>query len=184
LRLSFFTSPPSQVKDLVTDFVSREELEFAKEPEPPSQIKIAQKYGGEESRFRCYLSTYPLIGLDIMGADLLHARCLLATLRLQLTVVRAPYRNHLRHTFESQSPFYNSLSTVEKDQLWKDLDHRPPQWDHMFVNMVLGMDFEPNELLECEAPLSIPEINSVLIKLRFGFQIPEGWTPSSNVKTN
>jgi len=181
LRLSFFTSSPSQVEDLVTDFVSREELEFPKEPkaEPPSQIKIAQKYGGEESRFRCYLSTYPLIGLDLMGADLLNARCLFTTLRWQLTVVRAPYIDHLRHTFESQSPLYNSLSTVEQAQFWKDLDHRPPQqtyWAHMLVNMVLGMDWE----LYDQRPLSIAEINSDLIKGNFGFQIPGDWTTSSD----
>jgi hypothetical protein len=84
------------------------------------------------------------------------------------------YKPHFLRTFEQQSDFYNSLSAADKDQFWNDLINWPPQseeWAHMFVNMVLGCD------LDSQRPLTITEINANLQRLRFGFQIRQGWLP-------
>ena len=164
-------------------FASEHKLRNIREPVIPHPIKISEKYGGEELRFRRFLSTYAQIGLDIMKADLLNARCLFATFRWQVMRARRPYRPHFLRAFQSQSPFFNSLSVDEIDQFWRDLSHwpNPPQvdWAHMFVNMVLGCDWNTPEswkrFLNPEPALSISEINKLVVKQ--GFQIPLNWCP-------
>jgi len=183
VRLSYFTSSPDQVKGVVDRFVANHGLKSIQNPETPHLAEISKDYGGEELRFRRFLSTYTLIGLDIMEADLLNARCLLATFRWQVMRARRPYKPHFLRTIENQSSFYNSLSVHEKEQFWSDLAHwpNPPQvdWAHFFVNMVLGCDWISQRVwqtfLSRQEPIPIPEINKLIIEQ--GFQIPQGWHP-------
>lgn len=123
VRLFYFTASPDQAKELVDHFASEHRLMNIREPVTPHPIKISEKYGGEELRFRRFLSTYAQIGLDIIKADLLNARCLFATFRWQVMRARRKYRPHFLRTFQSQSPFFNSLSVDEIDQFWRDLSH-------------------------------------------------------------
>lgn len=182
VRLSYFTPSPELPQIAVEDFAEESAIEF-EVAERPHAVRISRKYGNEEMRFRRFLSTYSPIGLEIMEADLLHSRRLFATFRWQVMRARQPYRPHFSRAFEGQSPFYNSLSVQEQDQFWRDLEHwpNPPQvdWAHLFVNMVLGCDWNSPQVwrtfLSPEPPLPIPEINSIVEEL--GFSIPDGWEP-------
>jgi len=184
VRLSYFTSSPDQTKAVVNRFVAEHGLENTQNPEAAHPDKVSAQYGGEELRFRRFLSTYTLIGLEIMKADLLNARCLFATFRWQVMRSRSPYKPHFLSTFETQSPTYNSLSPEEKDQFWLDLAHwpNPPQvdWAHFFVNMVLGCDWIPPQtwetFLKPQPALDIKKINELVRDQ--GFQIPDGWHPT------
>ncbi len=184
VRLSYFTDSPKLVKEIVKNFVIKFGLKFACNSKIPHKAKVSEQYGGEELRFRKYLSTYTQIGLDIMKADILNAQCLLATFRFQVMRARKPYKSHFIKTFESQSTFYNALSEDEKEEFWKDLSNwpNPPQvdWAHMFVNMVLGCDWNSQEawhtFLTPQPPLPISEINRHVAQI--GFQIPGDWSPS------
>jgi len=140
VRLSYFIAPKKDVTNFVEDFIKQNGLKHAKSSDTPMQIMISEKYGGEELRFRRFLSTYAPIGLDIMVADLSHARRLFEEFRSQ---DRLP-RPHFEKTFEKKSSYYRALSDEEKEQFWEDMFYRPnpPQvdWAHMLVNMVLGGD--------------------------------------------
>lgn len=183
VRLSYFTSSPDQTRKVVEQFVARHGLKNIQDPEAPHHTRISEGYGGEELRFRRFLSTYTLIGLDIMKADLLNARCLFVTFRWQVMRARKPYKPHFLRTFENQSPFYISLSPRKRDQFWRDLGDwpNPPQvdWAHLFVNMVLGCDWVGAEVwrtfLSPGRALSMPEINELIREQ--GFQIPGNWRP-------
>lgn len=184
VRLSYFTTSIAQITKVVNNFVEEHNLKHTQIPESLDKIKISAGYGDEELRFRRFLSTYTLIGLDIIKADLLNARCLFATFRWQIMIARKPYKPHFINTFENDSPFYNSLSNTEKDQFWNDLAYRPtnPQetnWAHMFVNMILGGDWSL-QLLWPNFPFPQPplpiQITNKLVK-EMGFQIPDTWHP-------
>lgn len=181
VRLSYFIKPGNDVTRTVNNFASTNNFEHVKTPESVKPIKISREYGGEELRFRRFLSTYALIGLEIMAADLLHALRLFATFRFQVTLPRLPYRQHFEDTFSKQSPYYQSLPDDQKEQFWKDMSHWPdPQqvdWAHMFVNMVLGCDWSPICFLQRGKALSIPEINGILTRSDLGFEVPESWKP-------
>ncbi len=183
VRLSYFTSTPDRAKEVVNRFGGEHEIEYLKTPSPPVQTRISDTYGGEELRFRKYLSSYSLVGLDIMEADLLYARCLFATFRWQIMISRKPYKPHFLWTFENHSPFYMSLTPRERDQFWLDLVYWPnlPQvdWVHLFVNMVLGCDWISPKgwrfSLTPHEPLPITKINDLVQE--FGFQISQDWQP-------
>jgi hypothetical protein len=183
VRLSYFTPLPDQPRQAMERFAAKRRLERAEVPEPPHEKEISQNYGGEEIRFRKYLSTCTLVGLDIMEADLLHARRLFATFRWQVMRARRPYRPHFLSTFQQQSAFYRSLRPYEQDQFWRDLEHwpNPPQvdWAHLFVNMVLGCDWNHpstwRSFLTPQSPMPIHEINRIVSGQ--GFQIPDNWRP-------
>ncbi len=179
VRLSCFTSFPDQTREVVDSFVAEHGLKNIQDPEIPHCRKISEGYGGEELRFRRFLSTYTLIGLDIMNEDLLNARCLFATFRWQVMRSRKPYKPHFLRTFENQSSFYHSLSQSDKEQFWLDLAYWPNKkqvdWAHFFVNMVLGCDWRIKNFLCLQSHLSIPKINEIIWEQ--GFQIPENWRP-------
>lgn len=183
VRLSYFTTYSDQTIEVVNHFVAKHKLINIQNPEIPHQEKISESYGGEELRFRRFLLTYTLIGLDIMQADLLNARCLFATFRWQVMRARKPYKPHFERTFEKHSTCYNSLLSAEKDLFWRDLDHwpNPPKvdWAHFFVNMVLGCDWNEKEtwkiFLSPREPLSIQEINRLIREQ--DFKIPQNWSP-------
>jgi hypothetical protein len=182
VRLSYFAPSADLPRTAIGNFASQCQLEV-EILESPHYVRIARKYGGEELRFRRFLSTYTPVGLEIMEADLLHARCLFATFRWQVMRARESYRPHFLRTFESQSAFYNSLAREEQDQFWRDLAHwpNPPQvdWAHMFVNMVLACDWiRPQDwrgFQRAQPPLPIPKINKKVAPL--DFQIPDEWRP-------
>ena len=182
VRLSYFTASPNLTQMTVERFAKEFRLEFEVAELPHHHI-ISRKYGNEEIRFRRFLSIYTQIGLEIMEKDLLHARCLFATFRWQIMRARKSYRPHFLRTFESQSAFYNSLGIEQQDQFWCDLAYwpNPPQvdWAHLFVNMVLGCDWNGRKawlsFLSPQPPLSIPKINEIVAEL--GFQVPNGWQP-------
>lgn len=185
VRVSYFTTEPKPLKILVRDFVAKSGLKFLQNYVPPKTEQVSVVYGGEELRFRRFLSTYTLIGLDIMEVDLLNAQRLFMTFRFQVMRAREPYRPHFLRTFENQSNFYNALSEKEKEQFWNDLSHwpNPPQvdWAHLFVNMVLGTDWISPEawrtFLTRRPPMSLDQINDILVGIGLGFQIPEDWHP-------
>ncbi len=182
VRLSYFIEPGNHVTKVVDDFISKNGFEHAVAPEPVKPVRISQQYGGEELRFRRFLSTYALIGLDIMTTGLLYALRLFTTFRFQVMLPGLPYRPHFEGTFSKQSAYYQSLSDNEKEQFWKDMSHwpNPPQvdWAHMFVNMVLGCDWPPSGFLQRRSALSIIEINEILQDCKMDFQIPANWNPS------
>lgn len=175
LRISYFTSEKNSPTQLVDKFIEQSILEFGQEPKPPCVMNVSSDYGGEELRFRRFLSTYAPIGLDIMGSDLLHAQCLFATYRFQVMLPRKPYRPHFEETFLTGSIFYQSLSDPDKDQFWEDMSYwpNPPQvdWAHMFVNMVLGRDWP--FLFSCgpQTELTYDKINNILREAEMNFQI-------------
>lgn len=178
VRLSYFTSSPDQPKEVVDDFVAKHGLKNIKNPTLLAHTRNSEGYGGEELRFRRFLSTYGLIGLDIMKRDLFHSRCLLAIFRWQIFRERKDCRDHFMPTFQKLSSTFNSLDENDKEQLWEDLNHwpNPPQvdWAHFLVNMVLGCDWNwVFGLPYPQSPLSISEINEIVNET--GFQIPEEW---------
>jgi hypothetical protein len=183
VRVSYWTTSPEQTRRVVDRFLGEHGLEYIREPGEPGPTRNSDAYGGEELRFRKFLATYTQIGLDIMAADLLNARCLLATFRWRVMRNRQPYKPHFEGTFQTHSPFYNSLSQSEKGQFWLDLSHwpNPPQvdWAHMMVNMVLGCDWNSGQVwptfLIPQPPLSIAGMNEVVREQ--GFQIPADWRP-------
>ncbi|MBW1982552.1 MAG: hypothetical protein JRJ12_15180 [Deltaproteobacteria bacterium] len=183
VRLSYFTPSPKMVDEVVKRFVASHGLQMVRRPVPARAVVVSKAYGGEELRFRKYLATYSPIGLDIMAADLLNARCLFATFRWQVMRARKPYKPHFLRTFKNQSMFYNSLAPAEKEQFWLDLANwpNPPQvdWAHMFVNMVLAADWNTREewpkFFQPQPPLTTAEINKKVKEQ--GFQIPPGWHP-------
>ncbi len=182
-RLSYFTTIPQAVIQVVGDFLAATggTVSEQRPPELPKPEKIAAAYGGEELRFRRFLSSYSPIGLDLMQADLLHARCLCITLRCQLFPERKPYRPHLEPAMLRESPTYPAFSLRQRDQFWADFQHwpNPPQveWAHMFVNMVLGFDL--NRWFRNPPPRArtLAEINQLLAGVGAGFQVPKGWQP-------
>jgi hypothetical protein len=181
VRLSYWTVSPEHAREVVNRFVTEHGLKHIKQPTIPKHARNSHAYGGEEMRFRRFLATYTQIGLEIMETDLLNARSLFATFRWQVMRAGKPYKPHFLRTFENQSFFYNALSSAEKEQFWLDLAHWPdPQqvdWAHMFVNMVLGLDWFPvwDNFHSPQPPLSIAEINRRV--KRMGFQIQQNWSP-------
>jgi hypothetical protein len=181
VRLTYLTTTPAAVQAAVAAFTAQGGLAESQPPEPPNPSQISGSYGGEELRFRRFLATYPLIGLDLLAANALHARCLLATFRWQVMAARQPYRPHFARTFERDSPGYRAMPAAAQEQFWADLAHwpNPPQvdWAHMLVNMLLGCDWlgDWRYFLQPQPPLSLAEINARVAEQ--GFQIPDGWEP-------
>jgi hypothetical protein len=180
VRLTYFTPAPERLREVVEEFAAAKGLAQSQPLEPPVAATVAGGYGGEELRFRRFLTNYTLIGLDMLRADALHARRLFATFRWQVMAARQPYRPHFAATFERDSAFFRGLGTEEREQFWADLAHwpNPPQvdWAHMMVNMILGCDWLgewKSYFCQPQAPLSIEEINARVRQQ--GFEIPQDW---------
>jgi hypothetical protein len=177
VRISYFVSEKDKQKaiSIFQSFFKEKGIsEF--EAQPPTKIVVARNYGGEEleERFRSFLALETQIGLELMKADLLHARSLFATYCFQVCKGGLSVREHFEPTFLRYSQTYVSLSTEEKKQFLTDLENHP-DWMHMMVNFVLGWDprLNPDGM-----PLSIPQINEILERFNLGFQIPLGWKPT------
>lgn len=182
VRLTYFTTSRDLIPQLIAAFVKEKNLQKVNDEILPDITKVSDVYGGAELELRKFLVTYTLIALDIIKADLLNARCLVTTFRLQVMLARKPYKPHFIRTFKEQSPFYNSLSPADQEQFWESLSNWPYQtrgqvdWAHMFVNMVLPGDWNSLIHTGTPAPLSIAEINQRFINDQ-GFQIPLNWIP-------
>jgi len=179
VRISYFCPAGNDPRSVVATFLSDHSLSSPSEPCPPKKTKFADSYGGDEYRFRSYLSTYSHIGLDIMGADLHYAQCLFATYRWQVFMSQGSCREHFATSFESMSPFYRSMPHEDQERFWGDFAcwPKPPQvdWAHMFVNMVLPGDWM--DVFRWPYPQrarTIPEINAILSRGHV-FQVPEEW---------
>ena len=186
VRISFFVDKANseEAVSIFQQFFRKNGILEIKDSEQPREKTVAKKYGGEEyeERFRNFLVLETQIGLELTEGNLLHSRILFATYRWQVRKALLPFREYFEPAFKKYSPTYNSLSDVEKDQFFADLEEwpNPPQvdWAHMMVNFVLGCDWNvfshPNYLTPSR-PLSIPEINRLVSDL--GFQIPLNWKP-------
>lgn len=179
VRISYFCPHGNDPRTAVDAFLADSSLSLFATPDSPKDVKVAHTYGGDESRFRSYLSTYSHIGLDLIGTDLHYAQCLFVTYRWQAFMSRGDCRDHFAPSFESRSPYYHSMSREGHEQFWSDFSHwpNPPQvdWAHMFVNMVLGCDW--NHVFKWSYPhqaLSITEINEML-RNQHVFQVPLKW---------
>ena len=189
VRLSFFADDPQNALKCKDDFCSANNIVEIQPCEYPHKFKVSEDYGGEELRFRKFLHMYTLIGIDLINSDLLNARCLFVTFRLQVMRSRQEYKPHFEGTFEKHSLTYSSLSVEDKEQFWSDLSNwpNPPQvdWAHMMVNMILPGDFvrarEWNDFLTPKPALSIAKINQKIAPMNF--QIPVGWEPMKKQTT-
>lgn len=181
VRLTYFTATAEAMREAVEAFVAARGFTQSQPLEPPASAQVASIYGGEELRFRRYLATYTLIGLDLLRTDRLNTRCLFATFRFQVMAARQPYRPHFERAFDRDSPFFRDLLIAEQEQFWADLAHwpNPPQvdWAHMLVNMALGCDWvgEWRDFLQPQTPLTIAAINERVAEQ--GFAIPADWRP-------
>jgi len=178
VRISYFVSEGNEQKatSIFQNFFKEKGISEIS-TEPATRKIVAEKYGGEEleERFRNFLALETQIGLELIKADLLHARTLFVTYRFQVFKGRLSLREHFEPTLLRYSPTYVSLSNEEKEQFLTDLENHPG-WRHMMVNFVLGRDF----FLGADGiPLSIPRINEILEKNNLGFQILLGWKPTS-----
>jgi len=175
LRISYFVGEENKQKatSIFQNFFKEKELLEIK-TEPPTKKIVAEKYGGEEleERFRYFLALETQIGLELIKADLLHARALFVTYRLQVFKGGLPLREHFEPTLLRYSPTYVSLSNEEKEQFLTDLENHP-SWMHMMVNFVLGVDFR--YVYPDGKPLPIPRINEILERANLGFRIPLDW---------
>ena len=184
VRLSYFSPYVEIPKQITQEFIRQTELVQMTEIEEPCHLSISDGYGGEELRFRRFLSTYTRVGLDIMAFDLTNSRRLLAVFRWQIMRARMDYQSFFQGTFTLQSPFFRAMTEQEKRQFWLDLNHWPNplqvDWAHFLVNMVLGCDWNSSQIwplfLEPRPPLTIPEINHNLQGQ--DFEIPKDWHPA------
>jgi len=173
VRISYFVSDARSERaiSVFRDFFKRSqipEINF----EPPRRISVAKNYGGEnlEEGFRYFLSLETQIGLELMRADLLHARMLFSTYCFQVRKAFLPVREHFEPAFMRHSPTYASLSLGEQERLFSNLER--VSWAHMMVNLVLGCDFQ---VVQDGQALSIPQINEILRANNMGFQVSLDW---------
>jgi hypothetical protein len=182
VRLSYFTRTPAATHAAVSDFARRAGFEEPHSDAPPQSDRVSAMYGGEELRFRRYLATYTAIGLELLAADLLHARRLFACFRFCVMPPRLPYRPFFEPTFQRHSSMFGQLQRAAQEQFWLDFanwpDPRQVDWAHMFVNMVLGCDWTEFCRYPPEDAWSLDRVNGVLRDGKHGFQIPEHWTPA------
>lgn len=181
VRLSYFTVDPQKVSKCKDDFCLSNNIVESQPLIIPHKTRISKPYGGEELRFRKFLYMYTLIGLDLLKADLLNARILFVTFRLQVMRSRQAYKPHFEGTFEKHSQIFLSLSDEDKKQFRDDLSNwpNPPQvdWAHMMVNMILPGDFQKwNDFLSPKPAMTFEEINRIIAPV-WNFQIPNGWSP-------
>ena len=188
VRVSYFTLSKKDAVGLIEADMGRRGLRIIPvdppnvDPRDGAVVRVSECYGGEELRFRKYLCCYTAVGLDIMQADLLHAKCLILTFRWQVMRARKDYRRHFRASFERLSPTFAKLDGAEREQFWADLEHwpNPPQvdWAHFLVNMVLACDWSISQFLSPQPALTIAQVNCKAAEL--GFRVPEGWNADSH----
>ncbi|MDX1434731.1 MAG: GNAT family N-acetyltransferase, partial [Gammaproteobacteria bacterium] len=140
----------------------------------------------EEQRFRRFLAGFAPVALDLVLADRVHARRLVATMRWQVTRPRGSLRAHLEPACLAGSARYRCLAPAARTRFWRDLAHwpNPPQvdWAHMLVNMVLGFDWPPAEFLTPAPALDVEAINARLAACPGTLAIPADWRPDPSAR--
>lgn len=173
-RLTYFASDAGVATRVIDGICSRTALMHAKPPSKLRAVTFTKTYGGSEARFRRYLCTYTQIGLDLLAADRLHAQRLFATYRWRAWITGTSAKAHLERSFVRLSPCYESLSQEERDDFWVDLEFL--KWGHMFVNMILAIDWDvPRN--QAAAPPSDAELTRFLVGQGLRFDVPTGWNP-------
>ncbi len=185
VRISYFCKQKKDPLNVLNKFISNSALSLIEKPLQPKDIKISAMYGGEELRFRNYLSHFSRIGLDLINDDLHYAQCLFSVFRWQIFIWGGHSAGYFEPSFKARSPYYNTMSDEDKKQFLDDLNHWPnsPQvdWAHMFVDMILGVDwFRLFKTTQLNAPLPIDRINDILNGLHI-FKIPKDWEPDDNL---
>jgi hypothetical protein len=183
VRLSYFTTSPDQTRQIVEGFVADHGLEYIRSPSVPVLKRISGRYGGEELRFRKFLATYTQIGLDLLDYDITYARRLVAEYRLSYSPQRLSCRPLFEPALIKHSPYYNSLESQAKSQLWQDFNYWHPggDWLHMMVNMLLPGDwlyipeFKPFFLGDNRPPIT-PDQRQAMLAV-FNLDIPPDWRP-------
>jgi hypothetical protein len=177
VRLSYFTVD-ARIPQMVADAMySATGLLQPRASEAPRVARVSSGYGGAEADFRRYLCTYTDIGLDLFGADLVHAQRLFVTYRCQVYPSGAVARPHFEPSFLRMSDTYRVLSTDERDSFWAGFQSSPG-WDHMFVNMVLAVDWK----VPCDSRVPVPtatQLSEFLAHQGLDFDVPDGWDPNA-----
>jgi len=164
LRLLYFTRDGQRCSQLVRTWLNGDLIQ-PKKPEPAANVQVAKAYGGQEARFRAYLCAYTQLGLDLLTRDTPRTRRLFASYRLQAQLEERPARAHFEPAFIELSKAYARLQAVDRDRFWADFTSRW-DWEHMFVNMILAVDWDYRG--RQEAPFSDQEVEENLRKLLYG----------------
>jgi len=176
VRISYFVSEENKQRaiSIFKNFFKVNTISEVKIQRPTKTI-VAEQYGGEEleERFRDFLALETQIGLELTKADLLHVKRLFATYCWQVRIASSPVKKHFEPTFNKYSQSYFSLTNTEKKRFLRELEERP-NWAHMMVNFILGLDFKTYLFRK---PKSISEINTILKQCNLDFQIPLDWKP-------
>ena len=173
-RLTYFASDAGAATSVINGICSRTALVHVKPPSVPRADTFTKTYGGSEARFRRYLCTYTQIALDLLAADRLHAQRLFATYRWRAWIAGTSAKAHLERSFVHLSPCYETLSEKERRDFWVDLEFLG--WSHMFVNMILAIDWDvPRN--QAAVPPSDAELTRFLARQGLQFDIPTGWNP-------
>jgi hypothetical protein len=183
VRLSYLTTSPEQARQVVDGFVAAHGLQYIQDPPAAVSKRISAEYGGEELRFRTFLATYTQIGLDLLDYDITYARRLAAEYRLSYSPQRLSCRRLFEPALTKHSPYYKSLDSHAKAQLWRDFNYWHPggDWLHMMVNMLLPgdwlyiPDFKPFFLGDHRPPIPA-ELRQAMLAM-FDIDIPRGWRP-------
>ena len=179
VRTSYFTRNAEAVSQIVNDFLISSCLVTSQQAETPKKTRISDPYGGDELRFRRYLSTYTVIGLELMQSDRLYIQRLFATFRFQIFPQGPPFNSHFESTFERESETYRSFDDNDKKQFWVDfssgLGPGTMNWAHMMVNMVLAGDWPP-DWPPPHQMFTSQQINKITRQI--GFEIPDDWVPT------
>jgi hypothetical protein len=177
VRLSYFTVDARVPPKVAHTIYEATGLLQPRPVEAPRTATVSQNYGGAELDFRRYLCTYTAIGLDLFDADLLHSQRLFTTYRCQVFATGAVARSHFEASFEKMSESYRLLSSKEQDTFWAGFQSSPG-WDHMFVNMVLAVDWT----VPCDPRIPAPsaaQLSAFLAGQGLGFDVPDGWNPDA-----
>lgn len=178
VRLKYFTKDWEKVKKVTEKFSNTNgivEIFPSQETKTrPTPGPISLKYGGEELRFRRFLTTYPHIGLDLLDYDILYSRRLVAEYRFTYSAQRISCRPLFEPAFSKYSEFFRRLDNYSAEQLWEDLDYGDFQgiYTHFLVNMLLPADIIVSGLVRTEEGK-----RRILREHSYNFDIPDDWSP-------
>ena len=175
-RITYFAVDATEATMEVEKICAQTGLIQVKQATALKPVKFKDTYGGSEARFRRYLCTYTQIGLELLESACIHAQRLFATYRLRIWTAGESGRSHMEDSFLRYSPSYQSLSPTAQNEFWADFDFAG-SWNHMFVNMILAIDWPNIPRGQAVIPQSDADISAFLAKHGLGFNIPNGWKP-------
>ncbi|HEX76291.1 MAG TPA: hypothetical protein G4O12_06900 [Dehalococcoidia bacterium] len=193
VRLTCFTNNERKTKGTIDNFLKENVYIALFKSKQPKVGNIAEGYGGDNSRFRRFLSAYTQIGLDLLNYDNLYSRRLVAEYRLTYSTQKISCKPLFEPAFTKHSKFFNQLDTQSVEQIWKDLNFWHPipkepkcvaDWAHFLVNMLLPGDYihasKFKELFTNPNPRP-PIIDSQkeqMLRL-FNIDMPNNWSPNN-----